>query len=50
MTFESIVELSRDCKFKDCTHTSEIECAVLLAVDSGEIEESSYENYFENGT
>lgn len=45
MTFESIVELSRDCKFKDCTHTSEIECAVLLAVDSGEIEESSYENY-----
>ena len=45
MTFESIVELSRDCKFKDCTHTSEIKCAVLLAVDSGEIEESSYENY-----
>ena len=45
MTFEAIIKLSRDCKFKDCTHTSEIDCAVLSAVDRGEIEESSYENY-----
>ena len=45
MTFEVIIELSKDCKFKDCTHNSEIECAVLSAVDRGEIEESTYENY-----
>jgi ribosome biogenesis GTPase len=45
ITFESIVRLSRDCKFKDCTHTTEMDCAVLAAVDRGEIEESSYENY-----
>ena len=45
MTFERIVQLSKDCKFKDCTHTTEIDCAVLSAVDRGEIEESSYENY-----
>ena len=45
LTFEAIIELTRDCKFKDCTHTSEIDCAVLAAVDRGEIEESSYENY-----
>ena len=45
MTFEAIIEVSSDCKFKDCTHTSEIDCAVLSAVDRGEIEESSYENY-----
>lgn len=45
MTFEAIIELSRNCKFKDCAHTTEIDCAVLAAVDSGEIEENSYENY-----
>jgi ribosome biogenesis GTPase len=45
MTFEAIIELSKDCKYKDCTHTTEIECAVLAAVNRGEIEESSYENY-----
>jgi len=45
MTFESIVKLSKDCKFKDCTHMTEIECAVLVAVERGEIDEYSYENY-----
>ncbi len=45
ITFEAIIKLSKDCKFKDCTHTTEIDCAILAAVDRGEIEESSYENY-----
>ena len=45
MTFETIVKLSKDCKFKDCTHMTEIECAVLVAVERGEIDEYSYENY-----
>jgi ribosome biogenesis GTPase len=45
LTFETIVELSKHCKFKDCTHMTEIGCAVLAAVDCGEIDESSYENY-----
>ncbi len=44
-TFETIVQLSKDCKFKDCTHTTEIDCAVLTAVSKGEIDENSYENY-----
>jgi len=44
-TFETIVQLSKDCKFKDCTHTTEIDCAVLVAVERGEIDENSYENY-----
>jgi len=44
-TFDEIVRLSHKCKFKDCTHTNEIGCAVLEAVKKGEIEESSYENY-----
>jgi ribosome biogenesis GTPase len=45
ITFDSIVSLSHDCKFKDCTHTTEMDCAVLAAVDRGEIEVSSYENF-----
>ena len=45
ITFEAIVKLSKDCKFQDCTHTTEIDCAILAAVERGEIKESSYENY-----
>lgn len=45
ITFETIVELSKYCKFKDCTHTSEIGCAVIAAVGNGEVDKSSYENY-----
>ena len=45
VTFETIVELSKSCKFKDCTHTIEIDCAITEAVEKGEIDKSSYENY-----
>lgn len=44
-TFEKIVELSKNCKFKDCTHTTEIDCAVMEAIESGEVNKSFYENY-----
>lgn len=45
MTFDRIVTLSKTCKFKDCTHTSEIGCSVLEAVEKGDIDKASYENY-----
>ncbi len=45
ITFDRIVSLSHNCRFKDCTHTSELGCVVLEAVENGEIDESSYENY-----
>ena len=45
ITFNEIMELSKDCKFKDCTHTTEVECAVLKAVENGTLDESSYENF-----
>ena len=48
-TFDSIVNFSQNCKFKDCTHTSEVGCAVLEAVEKGEIDKSSYENYLKMG-
>ena len=44
-TFDSIFELSKDCKFKDCSHTVEIGCAVKEALEHGVIDQQSYENY-----
>ena len=44
-TFDKIFSLSQNCKFKDCTHTNETGCSVLEAVEKGEIDKSSYENY-----
>jgi ribosome biogenesis GTPase / thiamine phosphate phosphatase len=45
ITFDPIVKLSQDCKFKDCTHTNESGCSVLESVEKGETDRSSYENY-----
>ena len=45
ITFDMIVSLSKNCKFKDCTHTSEIGCSIIEAVEKGEIDNASYENY-----
>lgn len=45
MTFDQIEEFGKNCKFKDCTHQSEKGCAVLEALENGEIDHSSYENY-----
>lgn len=35
--FPDIVELSVGCRFRDCTHTREPGCAVIAAVESGEL-------------
>ena len=45
ITFDTIVSLSQRCKFSDCTHTHEIDCAVIEAVEHGKIDKASYENY-----
>jgi len=44
-TFDVIISHSRNCKFIDCTHTNEIGCSVLEAVEKGLIDKASYENY-----
>ncbi|MDP4266444.1 MAG: ribosome small subunit-dependent GTPase A [Bacteroidota bacterium] len=48
-TFDKIVNFSKKCKFKDCTHTIEKGCAVVEAVENGEIDRNSYENYLKIG-
>ncbi len=44
-TFDAILDIAINCKFKDCSHTSETGCAVIEAVENGEIDSSAYENY-----
>ena len=44
-TFNEIDELSDQCRYKDCTHTVEVGCAVLQALESGKISEERYENF-----
>ncbi len=44
-TFDKILQLAEQCKYGDCTHTSEYNCAVIDAVEKGEIEKLSYLNY-----
>lgn len=48
-TFDKIVNLSLNCKFKDCTHIREFGCAVLEAVEKEEIDKASYENFLKMG-
>jgi ribosome biogenesis GTPase len=36
-TFADIEELAGECRFADCTHAHEPECAVLAAVETGEL-------------
>ncbi len=45
MAFPDIVELSSQCKFRDCSHTKEPECAVSKAVTSGALSERRLASY-----
>lgn len=44
--FEEIVELSRECKFSNCTHTNEQGCAVQKAINEGYLSEETFTNYY----
>ncbi|WP_106794996.1 ribosome small subunit-dependent GTPase A [Aquimarina sp. Aq78] len=44
-TFETIIEYANNCRFKDCTHVHEEGCAILEAVENGEIDKDSYSNF-----
>jgi ribosome biogenesis GTPase len=43
--FREFFILSDDCRFPDCTHRSEPQCAVKMALEVGEISELRYNNY-----
>jgi ribosome biogenesis GTPase len=44
--FSDVEELAAQCKFNDCTHTSEPGCAVLAAVESGELAQDRLQSWF----
>lgn len=44
-TFSEIVELAQQCKFNDCMHTNEKGCAILAAMNAGDLSEQRYRNY-----
>jgi len=44
-TFAEIAQLSEQCQFNDCTHLNEKGCAVLEAVENGQVPEKRYQNY-----
>jgi ribosome biogenesis GTPase len=43
--FPGFNELRKYCKFNNCTHTHEIECAVKIAVENGDYPIEHYESY-----
>ena len=43
--FKEIFKFSKDCRFRNCTHTHEPGCAVRKAVDEHYISESRYNSY-----
>ncbi len=45
MTFDDISSLSHQCKYQDCTHTTESGCAVIKAVQDGRIDDAAYNNF-----
>lgn len=44
-SFSDIHDLSLTCRFSNCTHTREPGCAVMAAIDEGDLDEERYESY-----
>lgn len=44
-TFEDILALESECRFRDCAHTNTKGCAIEAAVEAGTIDKARYENF-----
>ena len=44
-TFDEIAELSKQCRYNNCSHTQEKGCAVLVALQNGTLSQERYQNY-----
>lgn len=45
LAFADIEDLAQSCRFRDCSHINEPDCAVLAAVESGELATTRLESY-----
>ncbi len=43
--FADIADLAAECKFNDCAHSTEPDCAVREALESGELDPDRWRNY-----
>jgi ribosome biogenesis GTPase len=46
-SFTDIINLSKGCRFNDCTHTTEDSCTVLKALKNGDLSEIQYQSYIQ---
>jgi ribosome biogenesis GTPase / thiamine phosphate phosphatase len=44
-SFSEIQELTDNCRFSNCTHISEVGCALLAAIKNGELSQERYQSY-----
>ena len=44
-TFSDLLEITRQCRFHDCRHNGEPGCAVVAALDSGELDAARWDSY-----
>ena len=44
-SFSDIWSLSKTCRFANCTHTQEVGCALLNAIDNGTLQADRYQSY-----
>ena len=44
-SFADVNDLSHKCRFTNCTHTQEPGCAILVAIDGGDLSEERYQSY-----
>jgi ribosome biogenesis GTPase len=44
-TFDEIAELSKQCRYNDCSHTKEQGCSILAALKDGIISQERYQNF-----
>lgn len=44
--YEEIINLSRQCKFSNCTHTNESHCSVKKAISHGTLSEQLFNSYY----
>jgi ribosome biogenesis GTPase len=43
--FDEIRLLSQNCRFSDCSHTNEPNCAILAAVEAQSLDKDKYSNF-----
>ena len=44
-SFSDIEQLAEKCRFRDCSHQSEPGCAILAALENGELDTARWESY-----